>query len=488
MKTTAILVWAGIGQRMGNIDKTLLELQGKHILLYSVEAFERCSLIDEIIIVVREEKIPEIQAMIETSLHPKVKKIVAGGDSRQASTYHGLVQVEDSDIVLVHDVARPLVMQEIIEEVVTWAKEFGWAIPWLPISDTIKKWNGFVDGTIDRNHLYRVQTPQGFQTSILKKSYESALSDGFIGTDEASLVERIGGKIKIVPWNSKNLKITYPEDLILAENFLNTQHPQSLEIKSYVKINLNLEIGKKLDDGYHEISSLFQAVSLFDILTISKKDVFTIEWCIICEHETNLLSKAKKLLEDSTWKNLDCSVHLIKSCPISAGLWWGSSNAASFMVGLNQIFQLWLSKETLCQIGVKVGADVPFFITNIATAQVSGIGEKIVPSDFLPMPFYVLARPHKRVSTVSVFEEYDKTGKSFYDIVSERCPMTRDMIEYFTTITKVYGMSGTGPTVFAWFQTAGEAQSAIEKYGVEKFNGDWFLVSPTKSTYEIRYV
>ena len=107
--------------------------------------------------------------------------------------------------------------------------------------------------------------------------------------------------------------------MILAKNFL-SEKKKEITIKSFVKINLNLEIGKKLESGYHELSSLFQSVSLYDILTISKKEVFTIEGCIICENHSNLLTKAKRLMEEHTQTTLNCSIHLIKACPISAGL------------------------------------------------------------------------------------------------------------------------------------------------------------------------
>ena len=485
MKISAILVGAGVWQRMWNIDKTQIQLQGKTLLFHCLDTFQASQNIDEIVVVVKDDKVEETKTLIDTQLYSKVTKVIAWWATRQDSTLCGLEALENTDIVLVHDIARPLVDQSIISEVIQGAKEFWGAVPGIKVSDTIKKWADFIDATIDRDTLYRIQTPQAFSYDLLKKAFDKAQKDTFLWTDEASVVENFWEKIKIVPGKNKNLKITYKEDIALAKSFL-VDPSKRISIKSYVKINLSLQVWKKLENWYHEISSLFQAVNLYDLIDVTRTDTWcSLIWSIICENEANLLSKAHRLMEAYTKKKLMCQVHLIKACPISAGLWGGSSNAGAFMVALNELFDLGLTKKELCELGLQVWADVPFFITNYPTALVEWIGDKITPSTQKPMPFYVLARPHKRINTGVIFQKFDETGKSFYEITSEICPAVKDMCEYFATLTPVYGMSGTGPTCFAWFKTSLEAQKAIENYGVEKFNGDWFIVEPTTSTYEV---
>lgn len=485
---------------MGNTDKALLLLNWKHIILYSLGTFQNSPDIDEIILVVRPDKIDEIRKLVNENNFTKVAHVTAWGETRQDSVYNGLVLASDSDIVLVHDVARPFASDQMISDVVKNVKEFWWAIPCIGIVDTIKQWDSFVEATLDRSKLHRVQTPQWFQYELLKKAYDTAQSDGFIGTDDASLVEHIWGKVALVAWSAKALKITYPEDLLLIENMLSTEPPHIVEVNSYVKLNLHFDIVWTLENGYHEIDSLFQAVDLFDTLTLRKESSgFYITGCIICETDKNLISKAKRLLEEYVGKSLHCSINLVKACPISAGLGGGSSNAAAAIVGLNTLFQLWLSTEELCEIGVKTGADVPYFIANNPTAQIGWIGEKITPSPVKPSAYYVLARPHKRVSTALIYGEYDRTWKTFYEIVSEICPDVKNLCEYFKTVAEVSGMSGSWPTCFAGFDTCEEAQNAIIGFvntlevrpsyeGIDRFNGDLFICQPIESTYRLRIV
>ncbi len=220
MVNTSIIVGAGNGSRMGNLDKVFMQIKERPVLAYSILAFEKSDFIDEIILVVRENRKNDAMQLIELYNFKKVKEIVSGGETRQESVYNGLTKIKKAGIVLVHDAARPLIDEKTIYDCIKNAEEYKAAIVAFPIKDTVKRGDGFIEKTIDRNNLYLAQTPQAFQYEILKKAYENAKNNNFNGTDDSSLVERIVQKVKIVPGSIKNIKITTPEDIYFAENFL----------------------------------------------------------------------------------------------------------------------------------------------------------------------------------------------------------------------------------------------------------------------------
>lgn len=257
-------------------------------------------------------------------------------------------------------------------------------------------------------------------------------------------------------------------------------------IKSYAKINLEFKILDKLPNGYHNIYSIFQAVDIYDLITIEKIDKgFELSGAIVSSLEDNLIIKAKKSLEKFVGQKLPSKIHLIKSLPISAGLGGGSSNAAAILVGLNDLFDLGLNKSNLIDIGKELGADIPFFIAGYGTAEVEGIGEKIKPIERTLSTYYVLARPHKRINTKEMYQRHDETGKSFFEIAIEIWPDVEKMYNYLSGISKDAGMSGSGPTIFAGFNSFDDAKDAIEKFGVMEFNGDFFISRPISETYKI---
>lgn len=220
MQNVAIIVGAGKGKRIGNKDKAFLQCNKKPILVYSILPFEKSKLINEIILVTRRSKINSAKKIINKFGFRKIRKIVAGGRIRQDSVYNALKKVDKADYILVHDVARPLISKQLIERCVKAAEKFGAAIPAVLSRDTIKIGNKFVERTPERSNLWLVQTPQVFKYNILKKAYDAARKDKFYRTDDASLVERLGYKIKIVPAYFENIKITVPTDLIVAEVLL----------------------------------------------------------------------------------------------------------------------------------------------------------------------------------------------------------------------------------------------------------------------------
>ncbi len=223
---TAIFPAAGASRRMGaGTNKIFLELSGESILIRTLKTFSKSARIDLLIVVTN-----EIEAVTEIlSATPNLKPwlVTAGGTERQYSIANGLKLVPvDSEIILVHDAARPLIDLQTIENVIDAAENFGGAIAAVPEKNTIKVVDaaGFVKSTPKRADLVEVQTPQGFKREILLRAYAQAEADKFLGTDDASLVERIGGKIKIVTSTYKNIKITTPEDIAIAENFLRSEN------------------------------------------------------------------------------------------------------------------------------------------------------------------------------------------------------------------------------------------------------------------------
>ena len=224
---TAIIVAAGSGTRFGAArPKQFLEIAGKPLLIYTLERFENCAAVDEIILVLAAEEIENFQKQTEKFALEKLSKIVAGGKTRAASVLKGLeaIDAETAEIVAVHDGARPLVAVEEISQTIEKARETGAACLVATVTDTIKKVvDEKVVGTIDRNDLRRALTPQAFRFEILKRAYaESKINETV--TDECFLVENLGIKIAAVEGSAKNIKITTKEDFVLAENLLKTEN------------------------------------------------------------------------------------------------------------------------------------------------------------------------------------------------------------------------------------------------------------------------
>lgn len=201
------------------VPKQFLLLDGKPILHHTLTVLDQCSTVDEIVLVVSEKEIEKASQQIQ-EFHPKVTQVILGGKERQDSVFNGLQGLDpETDIVVIHDGVRPFVSPDLIRETVEAARDFGAAITAIPVSDTIKKVNaeGLVERTVDRSGLWRVQTPQTFQVTLLKEAFEKARADNFYGTDEGSLVEYLGREVKVIPGSEFNIKITRSEDLALGE-------------------------------------------------------------------------------------------------------------------------------------------------------------------------------------------------------------------------------------------------------------------------------
>jgi len=220
--TALIIPAAGKGKRMGvGKNKALLDLSGAPILVHTLRKFANSGKIDAIIIIVGENEVDEVKEILKNENLPPFK-IVIGGSERQYSIENGLKELpKNADVVLVHDAARPLVSVKTIENVIEAVKTYGAAISAVPVKDTVKVVeNDEVVSTPKRETLWAATTPQGFRRDILVKAYVKAREDNFLGTDDASLVERLGVKIHIVKDDYENFKITTKSDLLLAESVL----------------------------------------------------------------------------------------------------------------------------------------------------------------------------------------------------------------------------------------------------------------------------
>ena len=216
----AVIVAAGNASRMGGIDKVMAELGGQPMIARTVRQFQDCDAISEIVVVTREDLILPITALCRDM--DKVKAVVAGGSSRQESVSLGLNALSDKvRLAAIHDGARPLITWQVIDRVVRAANTYGAATPAVPVKDTIKVVEGrIVKSTPDRASLYAVQTPQAFDFDLLRGALAKAKLDNAQVTDDCSAVERMGMSVKIVEGEERNLKVTTPMDLKIAELLL----------------------------------------------------------------------------------------------------------------------------------------------------------------------------------------------------------------------------------------------------------------------------
>ncbi len=215
---SVVIPAGGQGLRMGaKLPKQFIELKGKPIINYTIAAFEALDWIDEIILCVPKAEFSNVQKEMVNRIKVKVE---VGGEKRQDSVYNGLKAInKNSSFVAVHDGVRPFINEEVIRTVYEAAKEFGAAVAAIPVNDTLKRANdeGMLEKNIDRDNLWRMQTPQIFKTELLLEAMEKARKESFYGTDEGSLIQFIGKPVKFVLGSEFNIKITRPEDLILGE-------------------------------------------------------------------------------------------------------------------------------------------------------------------------------------------------------------------------------------------------------------------------------
>ena len=224
-KLAVIIPAAGSGSRMGSAKpKPFIELGDHPILWHTINAFAKLDSVTQIIIPTSRDWQEEVKEICRTIPNQdKQYSVVIGGSERQFSIQNGLDQITDEvELVAVHDAVRPFIKTELILEACKQASKYGGAIVGVPAKDTIKKVDDHlsISETPDRKKLWQAQTPQIFRRELIVNAYKSALEDEFVGTDDSSLIERIGGNVKIVEGDRENLKITYPVDLQIAEMIL----------------------------------------------------------------------------------------------------------------------------------------------------------------------------------------------------------------------------------------------------------------------------
>jgi 2-C-methyl-D-erythritol 4-phosphate cytidylyltransferase len=233
MRVFVILPAAGLGTRMAAghnapaAPKQFLELAGMPILIHSLRAFDQVPQVSAMYVSVRDNEHERVEAQVSEYGFSNKVRIVTGGDTRQESVANALnaLDCDDDDIVLVHDAVRPLIDTATIARTIEAVEKQNAAIVGLPATDTIKQvertaHGAIITATIPREYIVQAQTPQGFRCGLLKRAFAEATADGFVGTDEASIVERAGSRVAVVAGSATNLKITQPGDLDLAEFYL----------------------------------------------------------------------------------------------------------------------------------------------------------------------------------------------------------------------------------------------------------------------------
>jgi 2-C-methyl-D-erythritol 4-phosphate cytidylyltransferase len=219
----AIVPAAGLGTRFGgSVRKTFVELKGVPLLVHTLRRLHGLEFISDIIPVLREDDIETGCRLISKYGLDKVRQVAPGGQERQDSINNALRLIERECIVMVHDGARPVVSEAVVTALLQNLEGVDGVVPGLPIKETVKEvdGDGIVKSTADRERLRSIQTPQAFRSSVLKKAYSEAYSDGFYGTDDAALVERAGGRVKVIPGDPYNIKVTTREDIKMVEYLL----------------------------------------------------------------------------------------------------------------------------------------------------------------------------------------------------------------------------------------------------------------------------
>ncbi len=225
MRVVAIILAGGAGKRMGApTNKQFLLLDDKPILVNTLEIFEECRAIHDIYLVVNQKDLPILQEdILEHYKFTKISKIVIGGRLRQDSVRNGLEAIDcKCDVVVIHDGARPFVTPSFIEKTVSLMEIYDAIIPAIPVKETIKvvSKEGFVQKTLERNSLWSVQTPQTFKYDLIIKAYRDGMEKKLFGYDDSTFIEYLGKKVKVIEGSPFNIKITTPEDLIIAKGLL----------------------------------------------------------------------------------------------------------------------------------------------------------------------------------------------------------------------------------------------------------------------------
>lgn len=225
----AVVLAAGKGTRIrGSMNKIFLPLHGKPIVIHTLEAFQESHIIDEIVLVASESDKPYVRQLLQQYWLPKVRRTVVGGTTRAESEYNAIralrseIETGAVRILLIHDAARPLVRRELMQDLVQGVQDVYGCVPTLRSADTIARITpaAEVASLYEQDEMHLAQTPQAFDARVLLSSYDKAWADGFVGTDTASVLERVGHAVRVIPGDEDNIKITTPDDIMKAEILL----------------------------------------------------------------------------------------------------------------------------------------------------------------------------------------------------------------------------------------------------------------------------
>ncbi|RJQ17915.1 MAG: 2-C-methyl-D-erythritol 4-phosphate cytidylyltransferase [Nitrospiraceae bacterium] len=238
-KIIAIVPSAGLGKRFDpHIRKTFADLGGTPLLVHTLKRLSSEYLITEIIPVLGKDDVGKGYLMVENFGLKKIKLIAPGGKERQDSIFNALNLLEENgtstaSIILIHDGVRPFIPEGLVERLIGELKNFDGVVPGLPVKETLKEVDagGAVISTVNRERFRSVQTPQAFSFGSIKKAYDAAYAEGFYATDDAALVERMGGRVKIIPGSPLNIKVTTPEDMELVVNLLKMRESREVVIR-----------------------------------------------------------------------------------------------------------------------------------------------------------------------------------------------------------------------------------------------------------------
>ncbi len=227
MKVSAVIAAGGAGTRMGTPEgKMFVEIGGKPVLLHTIKAFDSIEIIGDIIVCLPAKDITKVGEMISRENIKKPVQLVEGGPTRQASVHNGLLSLSpETEMVVIHDGARPFVTKEIVINSISEAKACGAVIVGVPVKDTIKTVTDdkLISNTLQRDRLWSVQTPQTFKKALITEAHEEAKNLRINATDDAALVERLGARVKMIMGSYENIKITTPEDVVLGEAILRSR-------------------------------------------------------------------------------------------------------------------------------------------------------------------------------------------------------------------------------------------------------------------------
>ena len=246
---SVVIVAAGQSSRMGGVDKLALEVNGRPVLWHSLDLFAKCDVVDRVVIVTQADKISNVEQTVVESGFPKPFKVIAGGGRRQDSVRHGIDALHDwgggAEYIAVHDAARPFVTDAMLNRGLATATKVGTAIPVVPLKDTVKRVeHGIIVDTPDRNTLYAVQTPQIFRADVLRAAHATVTDDV---TDDASMVEVAGGLVAVFEGDDRNIKITTPSDIPIANAIASGNADGEIE-RANVRYGIGFD-GHALVDG-----------------------------------------------------------------------------------------------------------------------------------------------------------------------------------------------------------------------------------------------